>query len=86
MGFFLVINELEGLSKGLKPSQINQIASNQITSIGVVPISATLVSDSSKNTSNTNVSRSTDKEHALKVAEASKAAMEYLKSKPPAVK
>lgn len=51
-----------------------------------MPISATLVSDSSKNTSNTNVSRSTDKEHALKVAEASKAAMEYLKSKPPAVK
>lgn len=48
-----------------------------------MPISATIINDSKKTSKN--VSR-TDKEHALKVAEASKAAMEYLKSKPPAVK
>lgn len=64
---------------------MNQTASNQITSIGVVPISATIINDSKNTSSSSNVSR-TDKEHALKVAEASKAAMEYLKSKPAAVK
>uniref|UniRef100_A0A336N3P0 CSON005905 protein n=2 Tax=Culicoides sonorensis TaxID=179676 RepID=A0A336N3P0_CULSO len=82
----VVINELEGLSKGLKPSQLNQITpSNQITSIGVVPISATIINDNKKSNTSSSNSR-TDKEHALKVAEASKAAMEYLKTKPPAVK
>lgn len=75
---FSVINELEGLSKGLKPTQALSTSENTFTALGVVPISATLVSQA--------CARQHDSRHAQMVADASKEALAYLKTKPTAVK
>lgn len=75
---FTVINELEGLSKGLKLSNDAPFSSNSFTQVGVVPIMTSIAINS--------VNKRNDTEHALKVAEASKTALTYLKTKPVAVK
>lgn len=71
--FFSVINELEGLSKGIRPTPVLPI-----TPVGTVPIGPALVTATKE--------AEHYKEHVLKVSEASKTALNYLKSKTPAVK
>lgn len=70
---FPVINELEGLSKGIRPIPVLPI-----TPVGTVPIGPALVAATREAEHN--------KEHVLKVSEASKTALNYLKSKVAAVK
>jgi len=68
-----VINELEGLSRGIKPT----------TSTGIV-VSPTL--SQQLTTSSSRLGNRNDPKHAAFVAQASKDALAFLKSKNPAVK
>ncbi|XP_055539477.1 uncharacterized protein LOC129726593 isoform X2 [Wyeomyia smithii] len=72
----VVINELEGLSKGTKPTAATAAISSKLAgSLSVFPAKPTAGLD-----------RRFDPQHAEKVAEASRAALKFLKSKNPALK
>lgn len=69
-----VINELEGLSRGIKP----------LTSTGIVVASA--LSQQLSQSISSRIGNRNDPQHAAFVAQASKDALVFLKSKNPAVK
>ncbi|XP_053691492.1 telomerase-binding protein EST1A [Sabethes cyaneus] len=75
----VVINELEGLSKGTKPTAATAAISSKLAgSLSVFPPKPPAASSG--------LDRRFDPQHAEKVAEASRAALKFLKSKNPALK
>ncbi|XP_055709469.1 telomerase-binding protein EST1A isoform X2 [Phlebotomus papatasi] len=83
----VVLNELEGLSRGLKGSAVTKSASNIQSGNNLLtvntPLAPTLTIFPSTSVS---VSSKSDPKHVAMVAEASKNALMFLKSKNPAVK
>ncbi|XP_058832395.1 uncharacterized protein LOC131690537 isoform X2 [Topomyia yanbarensis] len=82
----VVINELEGLSKGIKLSGVTSATGIIASKLTTSTVAAVLPGKSGPGTTPVSLDRRFDPKHAEKVAEASKQALHFFKKKNPALK